>query len=293
MGENIKIEKPIFIIGTGRCGSTIFYKILANHPDIAYISELNKKFSNIKLIYKLNTIFGKYFLRKGIGFFQPSEAYTLFNSIFPSYSRPTRTLRSNDVSITVLREIKNLVRKCLNYSNKKRFLYKYTGWSRIGFFNEIFPDSLFIHIIRDGRAFVNSILKVSWWLGRNGPQNWRWGLLPERYEKEWKESNQSFSLLAGIQWKMILDEIEISKNEISRDRFIQIKYEDLIHNPIEIFKEITDFCKLGYCKKFEKRLKQYKLKDTIYKWEKELSNPEKLTLNKYLKEHLLKYGYPI
>ena len=34
----MKIEKPIFIIGTGRCGSTIFYEIFSYHPNISWSS---------------------------------------------------------------------------------------------------------------------------------------------------------------------------------------------------------------------------------------------------------------
>ena len=38
------LNRPIFIIGTGRCGSTIFHDILAHHPQLAYLSGLCVKY---------------------------------------------------------------------------------------------------------------------------------------------------------------------------------------------------------------------------------------------------------
>jgi len=31
-----RLNKPIFIIGTGRCGSTIFHRMMAEHPHVAW-----------------------------------------------------------------------------------------------------------------------------------------------------------------------------------------------------------------------------------------------------------------
>ena len=289
MNKEIKISKPIFIIGTGRCGSTIFYKMLSNHPDIGFISSFNVKFPKSLILWSMNTWFGKIGLRLGI--IRPSEAYSLFNSIFPGYGRPVRTLRASDVSENIEENIRKLFVKGLKYQHKERFLYKYTGWSRIGFFNKIFPDCLFIHMIRDGRAVANSMLNVSWWNGWQGPQNWRWGDLPENYRKEWEESNKSFSVLAAIEWKMILDEIEESKKEIEPNRFLQIKYENLIGKPIEVFTYITKYCGLSYGKKFKERINRYKLINANNKWKEELPKSEQIILTKCLCSHLKKYNY--
>lgn len=289
MNKEIKISKPIFIIGTGRCGSTIFYEMLSNHPEIGFISSLNVRFPKSLILWSMNTWFGKIGLRLGI--IRPAEAYSLLNSIFPGYGRPVRTLRASDVSENTQENIKKLVIKILKYQHKEHFLYKYTGWSRIGFFNKIFPDCLFIHVIRDGRAVANSMLNVSWWNGWQGPQNWRWGELPDKYKKEWRESNMSFSVLAAIEWKMILDEVEESKKEIEPNRFFQIKYENLIEKPIEVFADVTKYCGLSYSKKFKERISRYKLINANNKWKEEFPKSEQIVLTKCLYSHLKKYNY--
>jgi len=40
----------------------------------------------------------------------------------------------------------------IDSQKKPVFIHKYTGWSRIAFFKEIFPEARFVHVIRDGRA---------------------------------------------------------------------------------------------------------------------------------------------
>ena len=127
------IKKPIFIIGTGRCGSTLLYRILVTHPELAFLSNINEKFNSMSsIILRLNVIFNKILLKKNI--VKPSEAYQLFSSVFPGYAQPIRTLKATEVTPTIRKGIKYLVGKSLKHERKERFLYKYTGWSRIGFF---------------------------------------------------------------------------------------------------------------------------------------------------------------
>jgi len=285
----LEVRAPIFVIGTGRCGSTIFYEMLAKHPQVAFVSNLNSAFPRQRWLSAFNTAFGKLGLRLGV--ISPSEAYPLLNSIYPGFGRPCRTLNATDVLASVMKNMRRLFADYLRYQRKRRICYKYTGWSRIGFFNKIFPDALFIHMVRDGRAVANSMLNVSWWHGWQGPWNWRWGELPKQYRKEWEQSDYSFAVLAGIEWKMILDEIEESKKELEPGRFLEIRYEDFVADPLAIFEQVTDFAGLTFDKKFIKKIERYKLRNMNYKWEEELSESERLLLNRCLQAHLRKYGY--
>ncbi len=169
--------KPILILGTGRCGSSIFYDVFANHPQLAYISNLNVKFPGLYFVDKLNVARGKYLLRKGLS--TPSEAYPLLNEVFPGYGHPVRNLTSKDVTNKIREEFRDIFYTRMKRQKKNQLLYKYTGWSRVGFFKEIFPEAVFIHFVRDGRAVANSLTQVTWWDGWQGPQNWRLGSLTQ------------------------------------------------------------------------------------------------------------------
>ncbi len=91
---------------------------------------------------------------------------------------------------------------------RNRLLVKITGWPRLGYLHEIFPDAKFIHVVRDGRAVVNSLINVDWWDGWKGPQNWRWGDLDLSQTDEWEKYGKSFVVLAGIQLKIIMNALE-------------------------------------------------------------------------------------
>ena len=111
---------------------------------------------------------------------------------------------------------------------RDRMLIKLTGWSRIGFLNEVFPDAKFIHIVRDGRAVASSYLHINeWqWRGWYGPASWRYGPLSPEDQAAWEASGRSFIALAGIQWRMHTRAIESARARIDPARFLEVRYED-------------------------------------------------------------------
>jgi hypothetical protein len=42
--QAMKVVKPIFIVGTGRCGSTAFHRTLAVHPQLIWLSGFAEEF---------------------------------------------------------------------------------------------------------------------------------------------------------------------------------------------------------------------------------------------------------
>ena len=50
MIERSETDKPIFVIGTGRCGSTIVFEALALHEKLGWFSNYNDRFPNLEFV---------------------------------------------------------------------------------------------------------------------------------------------------------------------------------------------------------------------------------------------------
>jgi len=278
---------PIFIIGIGRSGSTIFHKMLCEHPALYWLSErICNRFPNNPIINNFlmclvdKPIIGNRFRK----WFYPGEVYNFWNFYFRGFSNPYRDLTKADVTNRAKKDIRNIFKK-LNTARKVRHLVKITGWNRIGFLYEIFPDAKFIHVKRDPRAVINSFLNVEFWSGWRGPLNWRMGPISEDQKKELETFNHSFVALAGIKLELLQNALELAVNQLPKDRFLEIKYEDLCENAEFIIKEFLDFSGLEWNAAFEARLRKYNLKNTNYKWKQDLTK-EQQNIAQYYYEKL-------
>jgi len=106
---------------------------------------------------------------------------------------------------------------------------------RIKTLYQIFPDCKFVHIYRDPRAVVNSLLVRS-------------VEMPSGYIGIPLKNKINFPMSAvkkhALQWKQVIEEITETAKDIPENQFKQIKYEELVDSPGNHLKEITEFCEL-------------------------------------------------
>ena len=182
-----KIIKPIIIVGTGRCGSTLFHRLLAQHPQMMWLSPICYKYPDKPAWNRVAvTAMDNQVLRRLFGGrIRPGENYRFWDKYAYGFSEPCRDLVRSDVSARVKKQVRAAFEPMLS-AKRNRLLIKITGWSRIGFLNEIFEDAKFIHMLRDGRAVASSLLHVNFWRGWYGPQSWRAGLLSPEDQATWE-----------------------------------------------------------------------------------------------------------
>jgi len=119
-----RIEKPIFIIGAARSGTTIVGDILKRHSNVAYWVE------------------PKYIWR------------------YRNASSSTDIRKEEEATLEVQKYIRSKFSHYVKQCKKKRFMEKTpSNCFRIPFIYKIFPDGLFLHIIRDGRDVAFSAQK--------------------------------------------------------------------------------------------------------------------------------------
>ncbi len=176
-----------------------------------------------------------------------------------------------------------------------RMLVKLTGWSRIGFLNEIFDDAKFIHIVRDGRAVASSLLHISsWqWRGWYGPYSWRYGPLSPEDQAAWEASDRSFAVLAGLQWRIHTRSLEAARQMIDARRFLEVRYETLCEQPLETCRRAAEFAELPQSASFEQHVRSAPIKDMTARWRTDLSAEQQGVLTTLLRDDLLRYGYEV
>lgn len=261
--KKYKIKNPIFVIGVPRSGNTVFSRMLGLHKDLAWFSQYSTvRIPGSAFLDKiLRRLLGTTYNKKvsWIDKFKPllMEA----NQIWGKYSPGKFMYQSEkDVTYEASQYFRSVIKKELNKQGKSRILIKNPGISvRIRFFNKIFPNSIFIHIIRDGRAVTHSI--ISKHISKNiGPQYYNFS------------ADLEFIRTIAQRWVYIIQILDENKFVLN-NRYKEIKYEDFTKNPVNILKEIVDYCDLKWYKKYENLLPS-SLPNYNYKWKKDLNNKE-------------------
>ena len=294
--ERLPVTKPIFIVGTGRCGSTAFHRIMGVHPQVMWLSGFAEKFpTHPEWNRWAVTAAGNRLIRKVFGKrLKPNENYGFWYAHAYGFAEPGRDLVAADVTPRVRRQLHSVFERMLT-QQRSRVLIKLTGWSRIGFLNEVFPDAKFIHIVRDGRAVSSSYLHINeWqWRGWYGPHSWRYGPLSPEDQAAWEASGRSFIALAGIQWRLHTRAIETARAGVDLERFLQVRYEDYCADPWATCRRVLDFAELSSTPAFERHVKSAKVTDMTSRLRKDFSPEQVLMLSNLLRADLLRYGYDV
>lgn len=286
------VEQPIFIVGVGRSGSSVFHRILSAHPRVSWLSRFcdehpeNPVWNRLLMRGLDLPVLGDYLASR----VDPGEAYAFWDHYYPGFSVPCRDLVAGDVTNFTRSAVRSVLAR-MGPSGRDRLLIKITGWPRLGFLREIFPDARFIHILRDGRPVASSFLKVDWWWGWRGPENWRWGPLSPEYHREWLQHDRSFVALAGIQWKILMDAMVSARTQVDPSQFLEISYEDLCSAPMETMRKAVDFCRLDWSPRLEAMVKRTPLRSENDKWRKDFTGDQQAILDTVLQDHLRRYGY--
>ncbi len=287
-----KTIKPIIIVGTGRCGSTLFHRLLAKHPQLMWLSGFTHRYPDRPAWNRLavaamdNPLLGRLLGDR----IRPGENYRFWDHYAYGFSEPCRDLLRSDVSARVKKQVRAAFEPMLT-GKRDRLLIKITGWPRIGFLNEIFEDAKFIHVLRDGRAVASSLLHVGFWRGWYGPQGWRAGLLSPEDQATWESYDRSFTALAGLEWRLQMRAMESARRALDPNRFFEVKYEAFCEQPLETFRRTLEFAELPESAAFEREVKAASIRSTSNRWRDDLAPGQQVILDDLLRDDLLRYGY--
>ena len=277
-----KINKPIFIVGVPRSGTTLLYDLMAFHPDLAFFSQLDlkemlsEKFMEFEYLRRrIFEIRRWLFSRDGFevrittSFEMPHEFGLFWNKwIEKSWAR------AYDVNESSRKGLRAGVIKVLEKKKKKRFLSKDPTHSiRIEYLNEVFPGAIFVNIIRDALPVGASMIRVIYknpngYFGLSLKNNNQMDFdLFERHARQWIEVNNEIQ--------------EVFLLGLDKNQHYDVKYEDLVSNPRQTINDIFKFCQLDDYDIFDKGFRRISDQGEI-----QLISTNLFTANKKYKEEL-------
>ncbi len=275
----MRLEKPIIIVGTGRCGSTMLHRVLALHEEVGWLSPYNEVWPTQAWVSRLSNLYRTRRLshrtRHRLIFPKPFEAYRFWEHYLPGFSRRDKPQTASDVPPAAIPRVREVLDRILRRQGKHRLLIKVTGWARVAYFNEVFPDALFIWLDREHRSVVSSWVQAGWLDVTSPPdsRDWQWGPVPETYLELWRELGGGRILSAALKIQLDLDDIRRNLAEFP-GRCYTLRYQDLIAAPGNALQQLLEFCELPWSEPFQRSLSQLTFYDSSSKWKQYLSEAD-------------------
>jgi hypothetical protein len=210
---DFNLNRPVFVIGTGRCGTTLLVDLLNSHSSLS-------------------------------GF--PGEANELWHPMLEPYDTARIDIQPIEIDPSRFSEV-----SVANWPNhqKENLRTIFTGFNLLTglsktFFTksamisflipeilDIFPDARFIHIYRFGPSVIESYFKKNF----------------GKY-KNYQYSEREYKIHCAKYWNACIMEIEKRKEEFSlirKGQFLELSYEDLCQNPKDALLKLAEFLKVS------------------------------------------------
>ena len=244
----------VFLLGAGRSGTTLLYKILSIHRSVAYLSNYQNRYPKLPVLAYLQHILNQFpeykrkawFKEQGNAYF--NERRRWFHSLVPTPSEAESVYASFDIPKTpsadyrlrpqVAKRLRDRFERIRQLSRGEVLLTKRTANNRrVSILTQIFPDAKYVHLIRDGRAVANSLLQVAWW---NDHILYWAGKTPQQMVAE------GFSPLeiAARNWVEEMQSLEREIALLRSNQLLEVRYDELLHHPHEQLQRILDFMEI-------------------------------------------------
>jgi hypothetical protein len=286
-----EVDRPIFLIGTGRCGSSLTLRLLTEHPDLAWMSHYTSylpgggRWAWLSRVHDLPNPLPPRDRSRLIP--QATENYRLLNEATDGVFTSPHPLTEHDVTPQAARRMRQLVLDHTRAQGKPRFVMKHTGFPRVRYLKAIFPDALFIHVKRDGRAVAASLCSVDWWSGEG---QWGWGPLDEQEKALYARSGCHELVLAGLYWKKLMGWLDAARLDAG-DQLLELRYDHLVADSLGTMRTITDFAGLRWEEGFAARVAQIPMTSDDTRWRRTLDAEEQQLIDQTLHETLVQHGF--
>ena len=195
LGQRL-IPEPVFLVGCARSGTSILGEAVAAHPDVSYLFEASSIWNNAVTEGEDHRLTAEAAT--------PEVARALYPALHEAWQAQAGSLWLE--------------------KNPKHVL-------RVPFLRALFPKARFLHIIRDGRDVVASLLF------RNRGTEWGHLKIPG-----WKKLLQTYPVDNHIrcahQWRVAVHTARCDAAELPEDRYLEVRFEQLVKQPATVLETV-------------------------------------------------------
>jgi hypothetical protein len=218
-----RLDRPVFVIGAPRSGTSLLFAILRSSSRLAH---------------------------------WPGEAHEVWEAFYHPALRgwDSNLLEASDLTEEAAGYIS---RQFIMIVGSRRRLIDKTPRNalRFGFLEALFPDARYVYLRRDGRDNVNSLINA-WRTPRYrtyrlpephsiptvDPAWWKFVLYPG-----WRNHTAGpLEVVCAKQWAICNEQALAAARHIDRDRWIGVRYEDLVDRPVEEIRRVMEALELPY-----------------------------------------------
>lgn len=231
------VHAPVFVLGTGRSGTTILGKVLGMHRDLLFLNEPKALWH---AACPVDDVMGNY---------QTGEAWY--------------ALDASDADAAGACAIRRLYSYALILTNSGRILDKYPEMIfRVSYVRAVFPDAKLLFLVRNGYDALRSITTWSEKAGREtgqGIEDW-WGLDRRKWEllvrdvvaKDEALADRAERIggltrhedMAAVEWVVTM-RTGLRLMEAEPGLLHAVRYESLCGEPESVLREVCKHCDLS------------------------------------------------
>ncbi|WP_210440867.1 sulfotransferase family protein [Nocardioides xinjiangensis] len=294
--------ETLFIVGPPRSGTSLLYKALCLHPDVAYLSNWVRRFPALPALGVLNRIPPILpTMRREAWFGDGTNAYvygsprSAVRRAFPApvegepvFTRcgidavPGGCLPGSTPDLDRLRRTFHVVSTAAGgrVLISKRIAHNL----RIPLLASAFESAKFVYLVRDGRAVAHSLSRVDWWLDS---EVWWQRTTP----RAWAEHGGDPWTLCARHWVEEVRAVEDGLSHVPSEQRMELRYEDMMADPLAVLGRVADFGDLPVSSVWRDELDRLQFPDRNKTWLSAMDDGVVSRVTQLQQPLLARYGY--
>jgi omega-hydroxy-beta-dihydromenaquinone-9 sulfotransferase len=253
-----------FVVGPGRSGTTLLYKLLCLRPDVAYVSSLQQRLPALPVTLTARLRPCRYSTKLRHWFAAGSNAYFVnrpfASRLIPSpvegealYRRcgvPLFPAPDERPDVALQTRLRKTFRQLREASGATVVVSKRTANNRrLEMLECVFPDARYLYVVRDGRDVAASLSRVSWW-----DDHPLWWDSRHRTPVQAVADGADRLWLCARNWVAETERITRGLERVDPSRVLRVRFEELVSDPVEWMRAVGDFLELPRAEDYESAL---------------------------------------